>query len=590
MRRRLVATAGMLCLAAALSAQPAVDLIDVPEPSLEALPEADRELLGDLREEARVAVGAGAPPSEIGSRYGALGRAYLLHDLVEPAAAALGNARRLDPGTVDWVYFAGVLHQREGEIAEAEAAFREVLEREPEDVAARVRLGQVRFVASDLAGAAEAFREALSRQPGIAAALYGLGQIAYAEGRDSEAIEHLEAALAAQPSATSIHHLLGLAHRRAGDLEAAKRHLAANRHDPVDLTDPRMDALPSLLRGSPPHLKAGTRAANAGDFQRAIGHFRRAIEVEPTDPLAHYNLALALVRTGDPGGAIGALERAVELDPGYRDAHYNLATTLAGLGRWSEAAAHFRRAAEIDPLDAGARLGWARAELAAGNGTEARRLLESLATADGSVSGEARTEALLLLADLTERAGDPADAESRLREALEPGSPQVFEALGSLLGRQGRFREAAGIYGRAVERWPASPQARFGQVMALLLAGADREARAALEDAVVALPESLELRHLLARVLAASPDPAVRDPARALELATDLANRRSTLTHGETVAMALAASGRFEEAAALQSRLVDAARRETGVDPRPLERRLASYRAGEPVTAPWRPQ
>ena len=52
--------------------------------------------------------------------------------------------------------------------------------------------------------------------------------------------------------------------------------------------------------------------------------------------------------------------------------------------------------------------------------------------------------------------------------------------------------------------------------------------------------------------------------------------------------MALAETGRFEEAIALQRRLVEAAEREGRSRAlERLERRLRAYEAGEPVRAPW---
>ena len=54
-------------------------------------------------------------------------------------------------------------------------------------------------------------------------------------------------------------------------------------------------------------------------------------------------------------------------------------------------------------------------------------------------------------------------------------------------------------------------------------------------------------------------DRSVRDGARAVELATQAVTARSSLENAETLAMAIAEAGRFENAVELQSRLVEEA-------------------------------
>ena len=70
------------------------------------------------------------------------------------------------------------------------------------------------------------------------------------------------------------------------------------------------------------------------------------------------------------------------------------------------------------------------------------------------------------------------------------------------------------------------------------------------------LPGSTTLRHLLARLLAACPDRALRDGARSVALAEELARGDTTPAIRETLAMALAEIGEFDRAAALQAEIV----------------------------------
>ncbi len=66
-------------------------------------------------------------------------------------------------------------------------------------------------------------------------------------------------------------------------------------------------------------------------------------------------------------------------------------------------------------------------------------------------------------------------------------------------------------------------------------------------------------------------------------------NKQQTLDHGETIGMALAELGRFEDAAEWQGRIVADAERQGLNELLPsLRARLFQYQRQEPVRAPWR--
>jgi tetratricopeptide (TPR) repeat protein len=160
--------------------------------------------------------------------------------------------------------------------------------------------------------------------------------------------------------------------------------------------------------------------------------------------------------------------------------------------------------------------------------------------------------------------------------------------LANLLAQQGRYQEALPHYGVMIEQDPRDAEARLFEATALVLAGRYELAKKRLEEAAALLPEALPLRHSLARLLATCPDASVRDGARALELAQALFAAAPDLESGETLAMALAETGRYEEAAALQGKLLAAVEKDG--DPARLAALKATherYLRGEPTRAPW---
>lgn len=180
--------------------------------------------------------------------------------------------------------------------------------------------------------------------------------------------------------------------------------------------------------------------------------------------------------------------------------------------------------------------------------------------------------------------GDYESAVGRFQAALEidPGQHLFRFQLARLLAALGRYEEAGREFATVVRAMPENGAARRGEVTALLLAGRYGDARQKLEQGLVALPRDGQLAHTLARLLATAPDDSVRDGELALRLAQSVYEIKKMYETAETLAMAHAESGNFEEAINIQQSLI--ARAESDGDEirlRDLQLRLASYRANQ---------
>jgi cytochrome c-type biogenesis protein CcmH/NrfG len=135
---------------------------------------------------------------------------------------------------------------------------------------------------------------------------------------------------------------------------------------------------------------------------------------------------------------------------------------------------------------------------------------------------------------------------------------------------------------------PRAAEARFGYAMALVRLRRYREARDWLTEATRDQPDRPDLAHALARVLAASPDARVRDGQRAMALVDELFKGQKTTELGETMAMTLAELGDYQQAAAIQRDVMQAAQR-AGLE-RDVTRMAANlrlYERGQPCRTPW---
>jgi len=158
--------------------------------------------------------------------------------------------------------------------------------------------------------------------------------------------------------------------------------------------------------------------------------------------------------------------------------------------------------------------------------------------------------------------------------------------------RKGENEGAGHEYALVVGLDPQNGFARLMQAMTLIRSGDYAQARKVLEEASLAFPNDPDIANALARLLAAAPDPAVRAEERALRIVESLVQNQQgdAFEEGLTLAMALAAVGRFQEAAFYQQGLIQQLESSRKFDlARQLRRNLDLYEHQKRCTVPWAP-
>ncbi len=615
----LLLTLGALgCRSETPPAGPPVALVSIPEPLLENYEPLVQEQLRVARRGLDSLMTQTLPePATLGAALGEMGQHYLAHGLNEAAEACFQNARTLQPKDGRWPYYLGVITQRASRLDEAAAYLEQTLSLNPDDVPVLLRLGEIAFEQDSTAAARRLFERALAGDAQNATALFNLGRIAATERAFEEAIDQYQRALDFQPEASSVYHLLGQAYRQVGDLDAARAQLAKAGTTPVRFTDPLMDDLARFIEGARAYIIAGDEASKAGNVERALGAYRKAVEIDPQSALAQYKLGVFLGQRQADEEAMVYLRKAIELDPDYRDAHFNLATALSRLGRLGEASFHFDRVLATDPEDTEARLRKAIVLKTSGEAALALATLDTLLATDPT-HGEAHAQRAAWLLE-QDRAGEarqtletalatpmPPEREAALRFVLatvlqqqnlpdeaiavykqivemRPDFVEAHVNLADALAMNRRYAEAAKHYAEALTHQPDHAGAHLGQAEALIAGGMHDAALGALEASLQTLPNDAALAHALARLLATSPNASVRDGARALQLSQQVYQATRLLQHGETIAMAMAEVGRFDDAVAWQRQLIIHARQSkvSNQTLQRLQRNMAQYERRE---------
>ena len=555
------------------------------------------------------------PAGELASAFGKQGQIYQAHGFRAEALVAYQNAAFLMPEDPSWPYYEGFVYLEMARLVDAADAFQRALQVKPDDLHSLVRFGHVLLDLNQPEKAVKPLTKAVALDPNCALALYGLGVIASHSGHHQQAVTHFEKVLQQQPGATLINYPLGMAYRRLGNRDKARLYLQNRGEDPILFADPYL----AKIKGVKTVSALQVVLQMAGDFKQVPGSSFEAFILKnlsgkkgvdtylkdalayrksqapdaPPEELARYHFAIAVVlgQNGSWSQARSQLEAALSLDARFLLAQIRLGDVWGKLENHSQAERRYQKARSLDPNNEEALFKHALSLVHINRKSEARAALEKLiertpshvqarlrlaemiegSDADAAVTHyralttmEMENEALARvhgnLAKLFQAGGRLDQAVNHYETALSLDSSRLdFRVnLAAAFGFLNRYNEAASQYEAILHQIPDSEMARLGQVAALVLGQNYGQAIERLEDGLKNQPENLRFSHLLARHLAVVPVPELRDGVRAEALARSCYERKKSVPYAETIAMALAQTGRFEEAVALQEQLVQA--------------------------------
>ena len=168
----------------------------------------------------------------------------------------------------------------------------------------------------------------------------------------------------------------------------------------------------------------GAVFGSVGRKSDAINANQRAVQIDPKDALAHYNLGKTLQDSSRLEEAEASYRQAIALRPTFAQAQYNLGNILNNLGRLEEAEASYRQAIAINPgfADAYNNLGITLKEM-----------------------------------------GKLEEAEASYRQviAINPGFAEAHNNLGATLKEMGKLEETEECYRQAIVLKPDHAAAHY---------------------------------------------------------------------------------------------------------------------------------
>jgi protein O-mannosyl-transferase len=205
------------------------------------------------------------------------------------------------------------------------------------------------------------------------------------------------------------------------------------------------------------HTNLGYLLLRRSDFDQAISHFEKALEIRSGHAFGHYkrggalienSLAAALTQKGLLDEAIDHYEKAAKMRPDYGDVYLNLGSILFGQGRTDEAIALWRKAAATQPEDGRFHTILGDAFLKKGllNDAIAEYELAARSSPQDPLPRNNLAWLLATCADASIRNGTEAiDLASQAVQLSRAADPSCLRTLAAANAEAGRFEEAINV-------------------------------------------------------------------------------------------------------------------------------------------------
>lgn len=265
-----------------------------------------------------------------------------LHRLgqLHQAAAHYRKILERDPSQTDALLLLGSILVRH-DPGQAVTLLHKAAAARPQSPDVHLNLGHALHATSELDAARRSFRRALQLKPGgFPEALMGLAGVCQSQGNLAEAEDYLRRALALQPDSPDLLQRLADTQKAMGRFGDAR------------------DSYQRALEIAPGHLAARLNLANllaaTGDASTALDHYHRALADHADVSDAHYNLGTLLSALNRNHEAVTHLQQAIRLNPNHALALNNLGGVLLNLQQLSEAEEALNKALALKPdfLDA----------------------------------------------------------------------------------------------------------------------------------------------------------------------------------------------------------------------------------------------
>jgi tetratricopeptide (TPR) repeat protein len=327
----------------------------------------------------------------------------------------------------------------------------DLIKNNPKDADARLLLGSLLMEEGDRSESIEQLSEAVRLRPASADAQNALGEAYNSFGDSKAARAPFEKAVAINPGFAVAQVNLGLVLLQAGEYEAAAGHL-----------DRAIRIMGNTAEAAYPHYLRAKAYSARDDPQKAAAQLEKAVSLRPDFAEAWSDLGQARKLLLDAAGALAAEKRAVELNPADPVARYRLGAEYLLQNQPGPAVEHLQEAYRLNPQDQSTLNSLQTALRRVGRAEEANaikaKLGEVLRKQDRDRQNALTAVRLNNEGASLEKAGNLRDALQKYREAsqLNPEHVGIRVNYAIALLRLGQWTEGLNELHEALRRDPGN--------------------------------------------------------------------------------------------------------------------------------------
>lgn len=298
-----------------------------------------------------------------------------------------------------------------------------------------LRRGDEALANQDFDGAIAAYQAVLSREPDNVDLRYRLvdayvKQMSVARSTGHVPLPELESAVAA------VHAIVEPVRATEPRLSEAlvQLHLSlARNYDDANLPERARDewrVIADLKPGASAYFNVGHASMALGEWEEAIGAFRKALEQDAYMVDAYKGLGNAMIQLRQDAEAAKAYKQALDIEPLDQGVRFNLGVALMRSGSVDEAIAEFEKVIEQDPTYPLAYRGMRNALERKGDLEAAREWDQRFRDVAGLASGSEAAEAAdAMAADAADGGADAVSPAAQSDPAVEAGSTPAPEGI-----------------------------------------------------------------------------------------------------------------------------------------------------------------
>lgn len=252
------------------------------------------------------------------------------------AEAACRKLLQISPDHPDALHMLGMIANQQGMYDVAELCIGRMLKIAPNFADAHNNLGVALKEQGKLEEAIASYRKAVFLNPAHANAHYNLGNALKEQGLLEEAVSSYKRAIKLKPDYAKAHNNLGETLQAQGKLDEAEASYRMALH-----FKPGFAVTHNML---------GLVIQELGKLDEAEASYREAIRLKPDLAVAHNNLGVLFQKMGRTNEAETSYREAIRSKPDFAVAHGNLASLLYQQGQFEAALPHYQQQVKLMPV------------------------------------------------------------------------------------------------------------------------------------------------------------------------------------------------------------------------------------------------